>query len=190
MEAFERISEEIRACTKCPLHAGRTQAVPGVGNVNADIVFVGEAPGQKEDELGEPFVGAAGKLLDKLLASIDLNRSGIYITNAAKCRPPENRDPTDEEKSACRPFLDRQLAIIRPKLIVTLGRHAMYNFLPQTFRISEVHGQPKRVIDPETRVQKYIVYPVYHPAAALYNGSQLSTLQKDFLRIPKIVVSL
>lgn len=156
-----------------------TQLVFGVGSANAEIVFIGEAPGKNEDLQGEPFVGAAGKFLNEMLAMIGLERKDIYITNIVKYRPPNNRDPLPEEKLAFLPFLKRQLDIIKPKLIVTLGRHSMDSLLPG-LRISEVHGQPKRY-------KGYVYMPLFHPAAALYNGGLRQTLIDDFARIPLIL---
>jgi DNA polymerase len=155
----------------------------GDGNVDADIVFIGEAPGKNEDEQGLPFVGAAGKFLNEMLDQVNMTRSDIYITNIVKYRPPENRDPTPEEKKAFWPYLVRQLDVIRPKIVVTLGRHSMEYFLPEQ-RISAIHGQPKRIGFGET---KLIIVPLYHPAAALYNGSLRATLIEDFMKLPKII---
>ena len=154
-----------------------SQLVFGVGNPDADIVFIGEAPGKKEDELGQPFVGTSGQFLNDMLQSIHLNRNQIYITNIVKYRPPNNRDPLSEEKNEFLPYLERQLNVINPLLIVTLGRHSTNVFLPG-LSISQIHGQPKRK---EGRV--YL--PLYHPAAALYNGSLRKTLEEDFKNINK-----
>jgi DNA polymerase len=162
------------------LARGATQLVFGDGNADADIVFVGEAPGQKEDEQGLPFVGAAGQFLNEMLASIGLKRSDVYITNIVKYRPPNNRDPYPEEKLAFLPFLKRQLAVIKPKLIVTLGRHSMQALLPAGHSISQCHGQPKRY-------QGQVYLPLFHPAAALYNNAMRQTLIDDFLIIPKVL---
>lgn len=176
------------------LRKSATQLVPGSGNSDADIVFIGEAPGQKEDEQGEPFVGAAGKFLNEMLASIGVNREDVFITNIVKYRPPNNRDPLPEEKSAFLPYLMRQLKVINPKLVVTLGRHSMEYFLPNK-RISEVHAQPMRIkvkglslgSEGEDRIT---ILPLYHPAAALYNGSQRQILMDDFALIPTILDKL
>ena len=156
-----------------------TQLVFGVGNPDADIVLIGEAPGKNEDLQGEPFVGAAGKFLDEMLASADMKRSNIYITNIIKYRPPGNRDPLPEEKAAFEPYLQEQLEIISPLLVVPLGRHSMESFLPG-LRISQVHGQPKRK-------QSVVYLPLYHPAAALYIGSLRETLLEDFAKVPQIL---
>lgn len=179
-EQLDNIAKKIVRSKICPeLAASATQLVPGSGNPNADIVFVGEAPGKKEDELGVPFVGAAGKFLDEMLHSIELDRGDVFITNIVKYRPPNNRDPSLEEKQAFMPYLQQQLKTIHPKLIVTLGRHSMNVFLP-SLKISQVHGQPKRK-------QGQVYLPLYHPAAALYNGGMRQTLLDDFAKIPKIL---
>jgi len=161
------------------LRKGATQLVFGDGNAEADIVFIGEAPGKNEDEQGKPFVGAAGKFLNEMLGMIDLKREDIYITNIVKYRPPNNRDPLPDEKEAFLPFLQEQLDIIQPKLIVTLGRHSMDVLLPG-LKISQVHGQPKRYKD-------HVYLPLFHPAAALYNGGMRQTLIDDFALIPAIL---
>jgi len=161
------------------LAKGATQLVFGVGNPEADIVFIGEAPGKNEDLKGEPFVGAAGKFLDEMLAMIDLKRSDIYITNIVKYRPPDNRDPSPAEKTAFMPYLESQLEVIQPKLVVTLGRHSLNCFLPD-LSISQVHGQPKRY-------QGTVYLPLFHPAAALYNGAMRQTLVDDFALVPAII---
>jgi uracil-DNA glycosylase family 4 len=153
--------------------AKTSNPVPGYGSETAEIVFVGEAPGQKEDEQGKPFVGQAGKLLDELLKSIGLEREDIYITNTVKFRPPENRDPTPEEKAACLPFLQMELAIIKPKVIVPLGRHALTTFFTK-MSITEAHGKPQGIAEGIT------VFPIYHPAAALHNPGLRQALFDDF----------
>lgn len=153
-----------------------TNLVFGDGNPDADIVIIGEAPGKREDEQGLPFVGASGKFLAEMLASINMRREQIYITNIVKYRPPNNRDPLPTEKTAFLPFLERQLDVIQPLLVVTLGRHSMNCFLPG-LQISEVHGEPKRKGD-------RVYLPLYHPAAALYNGGLRQTLLEDFQNIP------
>lgn len=171
------IADQITTCTLCRLCEYRTNAVPGSGNPHANLVFIGEGPGKKEDETGIPFCGASGKMLDSLLESIGLIRADVFITNIVKCRPPENRDPLPDEKLTCTSnYLDNQLALIKPQLIITLGRHAMNHFLPN-LKISEVHGRP---ITHENRT----FLPLYHPAVALYNGSMRKVLQEDFLQIP------
>ena len=161
------------------LAEGATQLVFGVGDPDAEIVFIGEAPGKNEDLQGEPFVGAAGKFLDEMLEMIGLKRAAVYITNIVKYRPPGNRDPLPEEKSAFMPYLESQLDVIEPILTVTLGRHSLNCFLPD-LRISECHGRPKRYKD-------RVYLPLFHPAAALYNGSMRQTLVDDFASIPAII---
>jgi DNA polymerase len=171
----------------CTLRDTATQAVPGDGNPDADIMFVGEAPGKNEDEQGIPFVGAAGKFLAEMLASVGLKREDIYITNVVKYRPPNNRDPLPDEIDACMPWLHEQIKIIEPKVIVTLGRHAMEHFIPGK-KISEVHGQAFRRSFPDLGPR--VFFALYHPAAALYNGGMRGTLIEDFQKIPKIVEKL
>lgn len=166
------------------------QLVFGTGSPDADIVFIGEAPGKKEDENGVPFVGAAGKFLDEMLGMIDLNREDIYITNIVKYRPPDNRDPLPDEKKTFLPYLQSQLEVIKPKVVVTLGRHSLNCFLPD-LQISQVHGEPKRVKlslkQDSTDVLEVVILPLFHPAAALYNGSLRQTLIDDFASIPLII---
>lgn len=183
-EKMRQLEERVRGCADCGLCAGRTKAVPGDGSYSAEIVFIGEGPGRDEDLQGKPFVGAAGKFLTEMLADIGLKREDVYITNVVKCRPPNNRDPLPEEAEACFKYLDEQLKIIRPKLIVTLGRHSMARFLPG-LRISEVHGQAKRVS--EIFSEKQVIFPLYHPAAALYNGSLRGTLLADMRKLPLLL---
>lgn len=168
----------------CPdLAKTATNIVPGSGNPDADIVFVGEAPGKNEDITGQPFIGAAGKVLERLLDSIGMTRDDVFITSIVKYRPPNNRDPKPEEKAAFLPFLMRQIDVIQPKLICPLGRHGMESFLPGA-KIGQVHGQLQR--DAEGRP----ILPLFHPAAALYNNSLLRTIEEDFLSIPQILKSL
>ncbi len=174
------------SCT-CTLKATATQAVSGEGNPDADIMFIGEAPGKNEDLHGVPFIGAAGKFLAEMLATIHLKREDIYITNIVKYRPPNNRDPLPDEIRACEPWLHEQLNIIKPKIIVTLGRHAMEHFIPGK-KISEVHGQAFTRTLPDIGEQVFFV--LYHPAAALYNGSLRNTLIEDFKKIPAILAGL
>jgi DNA polymerase len=172
------------SCSLCVLRSGCRQVVPGEGSAEAEILFIGEGPGQKEDNLGRPFVGAAGKFLDEMLAIINLKREDVYIANVVKCRPPGNRDPLPEEAATCWPWLLEQIKIIQPKLIVTLGRHSMERFLPGQ-KISVVHGKAmRREIE---GIGKQVFYTLYHPAAALYNGGMRNVLIEDFRRIPKIL---
>lgn len=168
----------------CTLKENATQAVPGEGSADADIMFIGEAPGKKEDEQGRPFIGASGKLLSEMLATINLKREDIYITNIVKYRPPDNRDPLPEEVLACEEWLHEQIKIIEPTVIVTLGRHAMEHFLPGK-KISEVHGHTFFQKIDDLNEQTFFV--LYHPAAALYNGSLRTTLFEDFKKIPKVI---
>ena len=169
---------------ECELRKTATQAVRGVGSANADIVFIGEAPGKKEDEVGKPFVGAAGKFLNEMLGLIKLKREDIYITNIVKYRPPNNRDPLPEEKATCRDWLLGELKIISPKLIIFLGRHAMNNFFPDQ-KISNAHG--KLLIKKFNGISTKFFFPLYHPAAALYDGSMREVLIEDFKKIPKVL---
>jgi len=181
---LENLNKKWFAECACELKKTATQAVPGHGSADAEIVFIGEAPGKKEDETGIPFVGAAGKFLDEMLGEIKLKREDIYITNIVKYRPPNNRDPLPEEKASCREWLLAELKIIKPKLIIFLGRHAMNNFFPAE-QISKAHG--KLLIKQFTGMPTKYYYALYHPAAALYDGSMRETLMNDFKKIPKII---
>ena len=183
-EQLNKLNVEMKACSKCALRAGCNQVVPGDGSAEAKIMFIGEGPGKKEDELGVPFVGAAGKFLDEMLTAIKLKREDVYIANTVKCRPPQNRDPLPEEKGICWPWLLEQIKIIQPELIVTLGRHSMEIFLPN-YKISEIHGSAMRRDFPG--IGKQVFFALYHPAAALYNGSMREVLLKDFKKIPKVL---
>ena len=189
---IDGLAQEIVEKNICPeLAANATQLVVGDGNLDADIVFIGEAPGKNEDEQGLPFVGAAGKFLNEMLAAADLERGDVYITNIVKYRPPNNRDPLPEEKQAFWPYLARQLEIINPKAIVTLGRHSMEFFLPDA-RISQVHGHAfkKKVTYHDKKQHEWLIIPLYHPAAALYNGGMRQTLIDDFLKVPEAIKRL
>lgn len=187
-QLLDQIKQTIVIDQVCPdLAATATQLVFGDGNPDSDIVFIGEAPGKKEDETGLPFVGAAGKFLSEMLDLIGLERQDVYITNIVKYRPPNNRDPLPEEKKAFLPFLQRQLEVIKPKLVVTLGRHSSNCFLPDLV-ISKDHGKPKRIrLHYQHNDYKIVLLPLFHPAAALYNGSMRQTLIDDFIQIPKII---
>lgn len=190
-QLLDELMASIKAADVTPeLKAQATQLVFGTGNPDADIVFIGEAPGKNEDIKGEPFVGAAGKFLNEMLAGIGMERSDIYITNIVKYRPPNNRDPLPEEKKAFLPYLQAQLEIIQPKIVVTLGRHSMNCFLPD-LQISQVHGEPKRIKLAEKthpgEVLELVIVPLFHPAAALYNGGMRQTLIDDFALIPEII---
>jgi uracil-DNA glycosylase len=183
MSALSDLHQEICSCAKCPiLVKNRTRVVPGVGAEDAKIIFVGEAPGLNEDRQGEPFVGAAGNFLNELLALIGLKREHIFITNVIKCRPPENREPLPTEMQNCRPWLDAQLNIIQPKVIVTLGRFAMESFLPGK-SISKVHGQT-------FKLGALTFFAMYHPAAALYQASQKEVIKNDFLKLPGVLADM
>lgn len=170
---LEQLHGQVRTCERCGLQATRTRAVPGNGPCPAAIMIVGEAPGFNEDRTGQPFVGQAGKLLDTLLQNIGLLRDEVYVTNVVKCRPPQNRDPLPDEAEACAPYLLRQLELVRPAVVLLLGRHALERVLPGRGPISQVHG---------TMIEKGgVTYvPVYHPAAALHNPLLMATLQQDF----------
>lgn len=172
------------ACSQCVLRETCRTVVPGEGSADAEIMFIGEGPGQKEDELGRPFVGAAGKFLDELLSTINIKREDIYIANVIKCRPPGNRDPLPEEAEACWPWLAEQIKIIDPKLIVILGKHSLERFLPGK-KISQIHGKALRRTTPELKTRIYLA--LYHPAAALYNGGMRSVLIEDFKKIPQVL---
>jgi len=172
---LDLLREKLKEWKGCDL-ARHSNPVLGEGNANAEIVFIGEAPGAKEDELSRPFVGPAGKFLDELLSSIGLKRSDVYITNVVKYRPPGNRDPEPAEKAACLPWLKLELALIRPKVICTLGKHALNEFFP-ALSISKVHGMPQNV------TRDFTVFPIYHPAAALHNGGLREELFEDFRKL-------
>lgn len=181
---LDELNEKMLACNQCVLRSGCRTVVPGEGSAEAEIMFIGEGPGQKEDESGRPFVGAAGKFLDEMLGIINLKREDVYIANVVKCRPPQNRDPFHEEVEACWPWLMEQIKIINPKLIVTLGRHSLERFLPNQ-KISRIHGKALRKTIPEIEIR--VFYALYHPASALYNGSMRSVLIEDFKKIPSVL---
>lgn len=185
---LERLKQQIVLDKICPVLAAQaSQLVFGYGKADAKLVFIGEAPGKQEDQTGIPFVGAAGKFLDELLASVNLFRQDIYITNIVKYRPPENRDPTFEEKQAFMPYLYQELTIIQPQLVITLGRHPASCFLP-TIKISQEHGKLRQLIlKSQGKKLKIMLLPLYHPAAALYNGSMRQTLIDDFKQIGEII---
>lgn len=182
---MKKIARQVETCQKCRLHKQAQNAVPGEGNINADIVLIGEAPGANEDKTGRPFVGRAGKLLESLLEDIGLTRKDVWIGNIIKHRPPKNRDPLQDEIKACEPYLTVQLRTIRPKLVVTLGRFAMYYFYKEG-KISQDRGNLIEVTDSKVG-RKLFVYPVYHPAAGLRNGKFREALESDFRRIPQIL---
>lgn len=178
------LREKIEKCKKCGLCKDTINAVPGEGSETADILFIGEAPGRDEDKQGKPFVGAAGKFLTKMLQSSGLSRDDVFITNIVKHRPPDNRDPLEDEIQACSGFLEDQIRIIKPKVIVTLGRHAMNRFLPG-LKISVDHGQAKRTKGIDGMKQVY--FPLYHPASALYNPGLRDTLIGDMNKLPILI---
>jgi len=179
MSALTQLCEEIIACRDCELANYRTKAVPGEGAEDADLLFIGEAPGWHEDQQGRPFIGPAGQFLDQLLASIGLRREEVYIANVIKCRPPQNRDPLPAEIQSCSKWLDRQIEIIQPQMIVTLGRYSLARYFPNQ-SISKIHGKPRKS-------GGVIYYPMYHPAAALHQGSLRRTIEADMLKIPQIL---
>lgn len=178
-EILQEIASEVSVCEKCALCKGRTHAVPGEGNAHAKILFIGEGPGFNEDQQGRPFVGRAGRLLEEALASINLTRSDVFITNVVKCRPPENRDPLPGEIAACGDYLDRQIEALNPQVIVTLGRFSMAKFFPGQ-KISQIHGRAK-----VGRKRLYIA--MYHPAAALRSDKTMQEFRADFQKIPLII---
>lgn len=182
MSALSELYKEIAICQQCDLSQQRTRAVPGEGAENAEIMFIGEAPGWHEDQQGRPFVGPAGQFLDKLLASINLDRHRVYIANVIKCRPPGNREPLPNEISTCRPHLDKQIEIIKPKMIVTLGRYSMAMFFPGK-SISKIHGTSQKS-------GNVIYFAMYHPAAALHQQSLRQDIEADMLKIPALLAAI
>jgi len=176
---LEQLVEAIRTCSRCALHSGRVNAVPGEGPTHATVMFIGEGPGFHEDRQGRPFVGSAGQFLEELLASIGLRREQVYITNVVKCRPPGNRDPLPNELQACKPYLDRQIELICPRVIVTLGRYSMARYFPG-HSISRIHGQARQV-------GGVVVVPMLHPAAALHQPQWKATIEADFKKLPAII---
>ena len=181
---LDAYAAETAACTRCRLAEGRTQVVFGNGDPNADLMFVGEAPGFHEDKQGFPFVGQAGKLLDQLLGGIDMSREDVYVANVIKCRPPGNRDPMLDEIEACESHLFRQVELIQPRLVGTLGNFATKLLSGKQLGITRVHGQEQQVT---LGGRSVLLYPLYHPAAALYTPSMLQVLQEDFARIPELI---
>ena len=179
MDSLAQIDREVSNCTDCPLHQNRSRAVPGEGPENAEIMLIGEAPGFNEDKQGRPFVGAAGQFLEKLLASANLSREDVFITNTVKCRPLNNRDPLPVEMAACRKYLDRQIAAIAPKVIVTLGRHSLTSFLPKE-TITKARGKP-RIVNGTT------LFPMYHPAAALHQQRLREVIEADIKKLPTLL---
>ncbi|MAP38880.1 MAG: uracil-DNA glycosylase [Dehalococcoidia bacterium] len=179
LSEYIEVYQQITSCTACDLSEGRTNAVPGEGSQNADIMFIGEAPGYYEDRDGRPFIGQAGKLLDEMLAKINLDRKDVYVTNMVKCRPPKNRDPLLEELSSCAPYLDKQIEIISPRVIVCLGRFSFSKFFPGE-AISKARGKPR-----DWRNIK--ISPMYHPAAGLHNPGLKPAIEKDFRNLPALI---
>jgi uracil-DNA glycosylase family 4 len=176
-----QISREVSVCQRCMLHHSRKLAVPGEGPVDSEIMFIGEGPGFHENEQGRPFVGAAGKYLEELLAKINMHRGEVFIGNVVKCRPPNNRDPLPDELAACSDYLERQIQVINPKVIVTLGRYSMARFLPNA-KISDVHGQAYRI-------KGRLVVPMFHPAAALHQPSLKVSVERDFAHLPDLIAT-
>ena len=180
-EELKAIAAEVNVCTQCKLHVGRKKAVPGEGPANAEIMFIGEGPGFHENEQGRPFVGAAGKFLEELLALINLKREQVFICNVVKCRPPGNRDPEPDELKACGDYLERQIKAINPKVIVTLGRYSMDRFFPGA-KISAIHGQARKV-------DGRLVVAMFHPAAALHQPTLKQSVIEDFQKLPALIAS-
>jgi uracil-DNA glycosylase family 4 len=178
-ETLVHIAQEVSTCTACKLHHSRKHAVPGEGPVHSDLMFIGEGPGFHENEQGRPFVGAAGKFLEELLGTIGLKREDVFIGNVVKCRPPGNRDPLLDEIEACTPYLERQIAAINPKVIITLGRFSMARYFPDA-KISQIHGQPQEI-------NGRLIVPMYHPAAALHQPSLRETVKDDFAKLPELI---
>jgi uracil-DNA glycosylase family 4 len=181
---LEELKTEATGCVRCRLAEGRTQVVFGVGDPDADLMFVGEAPGFHEDKQGVPFVGQAGKLLDRLLDGIGLTRGDVYIANVLKCRPPGNRDPVPDEIEACEPYLFRQIELVEPRVVATLGNFATKLLSGSQAGITRVHGKEQDVVLGGRRV---LLYPLYHPAAALYTPSMLTVLEQDIARLPDLL---
>ncbi len=178
-EVLHQVAQEVAVCQRCMLYHSRKNAVPGEGPVDSQIMFIGEGPGFHENEQGRPFVGAAGKYLEELLAKINMKREDVFIGNVVKCRPPNNRDPLPEELAACSDYLERQIQAINPKVIVTLGRYSMARFLPNA-KISDVHGQ-------SFHIKGRLVVPMFHPAAALHQPSLKISIERDFARLPELI---
>ena len=181
---LDALRTEASSCIRCALSQTRTQVVFGNGHPDADLMFVGEAPGFHEDQQGIPFVGQAGKLLDKLLAGIGLTRADVYVANTLKCRPPGNRDPLPDEKQKCEPWLFKQIELIRPKVIATLGNHATKQLTGKETGITRIHGEPQQAVYGPVTVT---IFPLYHPAAALYTPAMLKVLEEDFAKLPALL---
>jgi DNA polymerase len=181
-DSLDEVAGEVKICVKCHLSETRTRAVPGEGPADAAIFFIGEGPGRNEDLQGRPFVGASGKYLENLLKEIGLDRTQVFITNVVKCRPPENRDPLPPELTACRDYLDRQIALVQPSVVVTLGRFSMARYFPGE-SITRIHGEAKRV-------GNTYYLPLFHPAAALRNEAWRAAMQEDFKKIPQLLAEI
>ena len=181
-DSLDQIAAEVRVCQRCPLAKGRTHAVPGEGSAHARVMFIGEGPGYHEDMQGRPFVGASGQYLEELLAGIHLRRKDVFIANVIKCRPPGNRDPEPAELAACRDYLDRQIALLQPEVVVTLGRFSMARYFPGQ-SITRIHGRPRRVGD-------VFYLPLFHPAAVLRNPDWRQAMVADFALIPQLLAEL
>jgi DNA polymerase len=179
LAALQEVAAEVAVCVQCPLHRGRNKTVPGEGDPDAEVMFIGEAPGWHENQQGRPFVGPAGQFLEELLRSVGLTRRDVWIGNVVKCRPPDNRDPDPAEIDACAGYLERQIAIIDPRVIVTLGRFSMAKFFPGE-KVSRIHGQARRS-------GNRMVMAMYHPAAALHQASLRRVVEQDFLKLPAVV---
>lgn len=178
-DELEAVATEVAVCEDCKLHLSRKNAVPGEGPADSDLMFIGEGPGFHENEQGRPFVGAAGRFLEELLAGIGMKREDVFICNVVKCRPPGNRDPEQQEIEACSKYLERQIKAIDPKVIITLGRFSMARYFPDA-RISRIHGQP-------AEINGRLIVPMYHPAAALHQPSLRETVQADFAKLPTLI---
>ncbi len=185
--ALEAIAAEVRTCTRCRLHAGRTKTVPGEGDPLTEVVFIGEGPGRDENIAGRPFVGASGRLLTELIESIGWRREDVFVTNVVKCWPPGNRDPAPDEIAACRPYLERQLEVLDPAVVVSVGKHSLGVVMPGE-RISRVHGTT-RPMDPATGAPHALSFAMYHPAFALYDGSNRTTLFRDIAQLPAALLA-
>jgi len=183
MSDLEAVAQEVSSCRRCELAKSRNLTVPGEGNPNAEIMFIGEAPGWYENQQGRPFVGPAGQFLEELLRSVSLKRSDVFIANVVKCRPPQNRDPLPDEIEACAGFLDRQIAAIKPKVIVTLGRYSMSKFFPAGKGIRELHGTT-------CRWNGILCFAMYHPAAALHQPALRKTIEQDMLKLPGLLAAV
>jgi DNA polymerase len=181
-DSLNKVVSEIQGCQACSLHFSRSHVVPGEGAADAKVMFIGEGPGFHEDQQGRPFVGAAGKFLDELLVMVGLQREEVYITNVVKCRPPGNRDPRPEEIEACRDYLERQIALIQPKIVITLGRYSMARYFPNA-KISMIHGQARKI-------NGILYYPMYHPAAALHQPSLRPRVEEDMAKIPDLIARI